>query len=72
MLAIEMVRDRKSKEPDPDTTAAVFEACRDSGLILSKSGPTRSTLRMVPPLCLSLADVDQVAEGLDRAFSRRS
>ena len=71
MLAIEMVRDRKSKEPDPDTTAAVFEACRDSGLILSKSGPTRSTLRMVPPLCLSLADVDQVAEGLDRAFSRR-
>ena len=71
MLAIEMVRDRKSKEPDPETTAAVFEACRDSGLILSKSGPTRSTLRMVPPLCLSLADVDQVAEGLDRAFSRR-
>lgn len=69
MLAIEMVKNRKSKEPDPDTTAAVFEACRDSGLILSKSGPHRSTLRMVPPLCLSLADVDQVAEGLDRAFA---
>lgn len=69
MLAIEMVKDRKSKDPDPDTTAAVFERCRDSGLILSKSGPHRSTLRMVPPLCLSLADVDQVAEGLDRAFS---
>ncbi len=69
MLAIEMVKDRKTREPDPDTTAAVFEACRDAALILSKSGPTRSTLRMVPPLCLSLADVDQVAEGLDRAFS---
>jgi hypothetical protein len=25
---------------------------------------------MVPPLCLSLEDVDRVAEGLDRAFDR--
>jgi len=68
MLAIEMVRDRATKEPDRETTAAVFEACRESGLILSKSGPHQSVLRMVPPMCLSLADVDQVADGLDRAF----
>lgn len=70
MLAIEMVRDRKTKEPDPDLTAEVFEAAREAGLILSKSGPYRSCLRMVPPLCLSLEDVDRVAEGLDRAFDR--
>ncbi len=69
MLAIEMVKDRKTKEPDAATTSAVFEACRDSGLILSKSGPYQSCLRMVPPLCLSLDDVDTVAEGLDRAFA---
>jgi len=69
MLAIEMVKDRKTKEPDPDVTSAVFEATRKSGLVLSKSGPTRSVLRMVPPLCLSLDDVDAVAEGLDAAFT---
>jgi alanine-glyoxylate transaminase/(R)-3-amino-2-methylpropionate-pyruvate transaminase len=69
MLAIEMVKDRRSKEPDRDTTAAVFENCRASRLILSKSGPTQSVLRMVPPMCLSLADVEVVAEGLDRAFT---
>ncbi len=69
MLAIEMVKDRKTKEPDEDVTAAVFEKTRDAGLILSKSGPHRSCLRMVPPMCLSLQDVDQVAEGLDAAFS---
>jgi alanine-glyoxylate transaminase/(R)-3-amino-2-methylpropionate-pyruvate transaminase len=70
MLAIEMVKDRKTKEPDPETTAAVFEATRDSGIILSKSGAFQSCLRMVPPMCLSLADVDQVHDGLDQAFSR--
>ncbi len=68
MLAIEMVRDHDSKTPDKEKTAAVFEACRDAGLILSKSGPLQSTLRMVPPLCLSMDDVDHVAEGLDAAF----
>jgi alanine-glyoxylate transaminase/(R)-3-amino-2-methylpropionate-pyruvate transaminase len=69
MLAIEMVSDSSSKEPDPATTSAVFESCREQGLILSKSGPTQSVLRMVPPMCLSLEDVDRVAEGLDQAFS---
>ncbi len=72
MLAIEMVKDRSSKEPDPDTTAAVFEATRESGVILSKSGAYQSCLRMVPPLCLSLDDVDTVADGLDRALARAS
>ena len=69
MLAIEMVKDRKTKEPDAAITAAVFEKCREQGLILSKSGPDRSVLRMVPPMCLSMEDVDKVAEGLDRAFT---
>lgn len=70
MLAIEMVKDRRSKAPDEATTSAVFESCREAGLVLSKSGPHRSCLRMVPPMCLSMEDVETVAEGLDRAFSR--
>lgn len=68
MLAIEMVKDRDSKTPDKEVTTEVFEACRDQGIILSKSGPFQSSLRMVPPLCLSLEDVDRVANGLDQAF----
>ena len=70
MLAIEMVSDRDAKTPDKDTTTEVFEACRNQGIILSKSGPFQSCLRMVPPLCLTLADVDHVAQGLDRAFEQ--
>ena len=70
MLAIEMVSDRDAKTPDRETTSAVFEACRAQGLILSKSGPSQSVLRMVPPMCLSLEDVDRVAEGLDAAFAQ--
>lgn len=69
MLAIELVKDRRTKAPDPETTARVFEATRRHGIVVSKSGPDRSVLRMVPPLCLAMSDVDVVAEALDRAFS---
>ncbi|WP_282152316.1 aspartate aminotransferase family protein [Ruegeria atlantica] len=68
MLALELVKDRDSKTPDKDMTTEVFEACRAQGIILSKSGPFQQCLRMVPPLCLSLDDVDQVANSLDQAL----
>ena len=70
MLAIELVKDRATKEPAPEATAKVFEVSRHEGLVLSKSGPQRSVLRMVPPLCIGLEDVDTVADGLERCFAR--
>lgn len=68
MLALEFVKDRDSKTPDKDMATEVFEACRAQGIILSKSGPFQQCLRMVPPLCLSREDVDQVANSLDQAL----
>ncbi|MEM6987381.1 MAG: aspartate aminotransferase family protein [Pseudomonadota bacterium] len=72
MLAIEIVSDRDNKTPDAKVTAEVFERCREQRIILSKSGPNQSVLRMVPPLCLTEEDADHVAEALDRAFSQSS
>ena len=69
LLAIECVKDRSTREPDTETTARVFEATREEGLVVSKSGPCRSVLRMVPPLCLSMDDVPVIAERLDRSFA---
>ncbi len=69
MLAIELVKNRRTREPDPETTARVFEESRRHRLVLSKSGPHRSVLRMVPPLCLSIDDLDAVADGLERSFA---
>jgi alanine-glyoxylate transaminase/(R)-3-amino-2-methylpropionate-pyruvate transaminase len=69
MLAIEMVKDRGTKEADAETTYKVFEESRKHRLILSKSGPNQSVLRMVPPMCLSLDDVEAVAQGLDACFT---
>ena len=58
MLAIELVTDRRTKEPaaaitadvfEEAITADVFEETRYEGLVVSKSGPHRNVLRIVPP-----------------------
>lgn len=68
MQAIELVKDRVSKEPAPEETAYVFERTREHGLVLSKSGNFKNVLRMVPPLCLSMDDVEPVIAGMDKSF----
>jgi alanine-glyoxylate transaminase/(R)-3-amino-2-methylpropionate-pyruvate transaminase len=69
MMAIELVSDRATKAPATAETAAVFEETRRQGIVVSKSGPHRSVLRMVPPLCLSMADVEPVIEAMDRSLA---
>jgi len=69
MQAIELVKDRETKEPAPEETAAVFEKTRENGIVLSKSGNYKNILRMVPPLCLSMQDVEPVIEALDRSLA---
>jgi alanine-glyoxylate transaminase/(R)-3-amino-2-methylpropionate-pyruvate transaminase len=68
MLAVELVKDRATKEPAPEETLALFEETRHNGLISSRSGPYRNVIRMVPPLCLSMADADEVIGGFARSF----
>jgi alanine-glyoxylate transaminase / (R)-3-amino-2-methylpropionate-pyruvate transaminase len=70
MMAIELVTDRASKTPATAATAAIFEETRRQGLVVSKSGPGRNVLRLVPPLCLGMHDLDVVAERLDRSLAR--
>jgi alanine-glyoxylate transaminase/(R)-3-amino-2-methylpropionate-pyruvate transaminase len=69
MTAVELVKDQRTKEPDPEAAAAVFEVTRDHGIIVSKSGTFKNVLRLVPPLCLSHNDIDHVVTAFDKCFA---
>lgn len=69
MQAIELVKDRRTKEPASRETAFVFQRTREHGIVVSKSGNFGNILRMVPPLCLSMEDVGPTIEALDRSFA---
>ena len=68
MMALEMVKDRGSKEPDPETMARLFENTRANGLVASKSGAYRNVLRICPPLCTQMEDVAVFEAAINRSF----
>jgi alanine-glyoxylate transaminase/(R)-3-amino-2-methylpropionate-pyruvate transaminase len=68
LLGIELVKDRRTKEPAKEACAAVFEKCRELGLLVGKSGLCSNTLRITPPLCLTATDADFMLAVLDEAL----
>ena len=69
MLGVELVKDRKTKEPAKEEAARVWEACKDMSLLLGKGGLWGNTLRIKPPMCLTRADADFLLEVLDAALA---
>ena len=69
MLGVELVKDRVTKEPASAECAAVFEACKDLGLLIGKGGLFGNTLRIKPPMCITAADAEFMIATLDRALA---
>lgn len=69
MLGVELVKDRKSKEPAREECAAVFEKARELGLLIGKGGLWGNTLRIKPPMCITQSDADFMIEVLDAALA---
>jgi 4-aminobutyrate aminotransferase/(S)-3-amino-2-methylpropionate transaminase len=59
MLAIELVADPATKQPDADTASAVVEAAAEHGLLLLKSGIYSNCIRVLTPLVLTDAELDE-------------
>jgi 4-aminobutyrate aminotransferase / (S)-3-amino-2-methylpropionate transaminase / 5-aminovalerate transaminase len=59
MLAIELVRDGKTKEPDADSATAVVEAAAERGVLLLKSGIYGNCIRVLTPLVITDAELDE-------------
>jgi len=60
--AIELVRDRKTKEPATDETEKALIGCLKNGLIAIKAGLYNNVIRIIPPLVIP---EDQLNEGFD-------
>ncbi len=69
MLGVELVRDRRTKEPAKTETAELLELARERGLLLGKGGLYGNVLRIKPPMCLTRDDADFLADCLDACFT---
>jgi 4-aminobutyrate aminotransferase / (S)-3-amino-2-methylpropionate transaminase / 5-aminovalerate transaminase len=68
MLAIELVNDRETKDPAPELASAVVETAAVQGLLLLKSGIYANCIRVLAPLVLSDAELDEALAVWEQAL----
>jgi 4-aminobutyrate aminotransferase-like enzyme len=69
MQALELVKDRETKEPAPQAATQLLERARENGLLIGKGGLSGNVIRMAPPMNISKADVDEGIRLLDKSLS---
>jgi 2,2-dialkylglycine decarboxylase (pyruvate) len=74
LLGMEIVKDRKSKEPASDLGAAITRACLDFGLSMNvvQLPGMGGVFRIAPPLTVSDEEIDLGVELLDKAIAKCS
>lgn len=68
LQAMELVKDRGTKEPAPEATNQFMEECRKRGLLVGKGGLYGNVIRTSPPLNISKSDVDQAIKIMDESL----
>jgi 4-aminobutyrate aminotransferase-like enzyme len=69
MQALELVRDRATKEPATEATAQLMERARENGLLIGKGGMYGNVIRLSPMLNITKPDVDEAIRILDKSLA---
>lgn len=70
MQALELVKDRETKEPDPQSVVKVFEETRRRGVLIGKGGLYGNVIRTGMMLNSTKDTVNELIAALDGAFSQ--
>jgi 4-aminobutyrate aminotransferase/(S)-3-amino-2-methylpropionate transaminase len=68
MLAMELVRDPATKEPAPELASRIAEEAAKRGLLLLKAGVHGNCIRVLCPLVITDAEVDEALDAWDEAL----
>ncbi|CAA9569896.1 MAG: Putative aminotransferase [uncultured Thermomicrobiales bacterium] len=69
MIGVELVADRRTKEPAPALAARVRKHCREAGVLVGVGGQSGNVIRFQPPLVIADADLDRAVMTLDEALT---
>jgi 4-aminobutyrate aminotransferase-like enzyme len=64
-IGIELVRDRATREPNPELARDLADTAAERGVLLSTDGPFHNVMKVKPPLVFSSADADRLVETID-------
>ncbi len=69
MVAIELVRGDGDKTPAPELASKLMTACHQDGLVLLKAGSYDNVIRIMPPLVISDALLEDGLSVIEKAFA---
>jgi len=69
LLGVELVKSRAGKEPASEEAARVHEGLKDRFVLVGRGGVYGNVLRIKPPMCISRADIDFLADSLDETLA---
>ncbi len=69
MVAMELVKDRTTKEPDSHAASDILAAAHHRGLVLIKAGMYDNVLRVLVPLCVTDEQLNQGLDIFEDAFT---
>ena len=72
MVAIELVKDRASKEPAKGIATRIIEECYREGVIVLKAGTYDNVVRLLPPLTIDEGLLQEGLDVLDKAVAAAS
>jgi len=70
MQALELVKDRRTKEPFPERTGAFMEVAKEEGLLIGKAGLRDNVLRFGPSLLITEEEVEDCLARTARVCER--
>jgi 4-aminobutyrate aminotransferase/(S)-3-amino-2-methylpropionate transaminase len=70
MLAMEFVKDPKTKKPDPEGSSAIMKECLKNGLMTLKAGLYNNAIRLHPPLIIE-DDLLEIGMGILEAAIKK-
>ncbi len=70
MLAMELVKDRKTKEPNPEAASKVMKTCLGAGLLTLKAGLYSNCIRLHPPLTIEDELLEKGLAIMEEAFKK--
>jgi 4-aminobutyrate aminotransferase len=70
MVGVEFVRDRGTRERDGDLPDQLMAACADAGLLVLTCGSQHETVRWIPPLDVTAAEIAEAVEIFGESLNR--
>jgi 4-aminobutyrate aminotransferase-like enzyme len=70
VIGVELVKDKKTKEPAPDLTRKLIDQAAELGLLIGSVGVFGNVIRVAPPLVISEDEANESLDIFEKALSR--